>query len=283
MEGAGLGRGRHVEAVGSSVTLFQPAIASATQARSIRPGANAELHLVDERIVGAGPAQPGRCAGRRPAADRDHRLGDCCSTAWRLRAVPGEAPAILLVVGGAGGVGSIAGPAGAPVHGPDRHRHRIPARDGAIGCRDSAPITSSTTARPLAAEVTDAGPRRARRYVFSLTSTEQHMAADRRADRAAGPVRPDRRSRRAHSTSDCSSASAVSLHWELMFTRSLFRTADMQRQHDLLTAVAGLVDQGTLRSTLGQHLGTINAAHLRQAHALLESGRARGKLVLERF
>ena len=76
---------------------------------------------------------------------------------------------------------------------------------------------------------------------------------------------------------------SVSLHWELMFTRSLFETPDMVAQHQLLTEVAALVDAGRLRSTLGEHFGTINAAHLRRAHALLESGQARGKIVLEGF
>ncbi|MCB1588567.1 MAG: zinc-binding alcohol dehydrogenase family protein, partial [Xanthomonadales bacterium] len=76
---------------------------------------------------------------------------------------------------------------------------------------------------------------------------------------------------------------SLSLHWELMFTRSLYQTSDMRRQHDLLTRVAALIDAGQLRTTLGQHLGQINAANLRQAHALIESHRTRGKLVLAGF
>jgi NADPH:quinone reductase-like Zn-dependent oxidoreductase len=68
-----------------------------------------------------------------------------------------------------------------------------------------------------------------------------------------------------------------------MFTRSMFGTPDMIEQHKLLTEVARLVDAGTLRTTVGQHLGAINAANLRRAHALLEEGRAIGKLVLTGF
>ena len=68
-----------------------------------------------------------------------------------------------------------------------------------------------------------------------------------------------------------------------MFTRSMFETADMAEQGKLLQRVAELVDAGTLRSTLGEHYGAINAANLKRAHALLESGKARGKLVLEGF
>lgn len=76
---------------------------------------------------------------------------------------------------------------------------------------------------------------------------------------------------------------SISLHWELMFTRSLFETADMVRQHEILNRVSALIDDGTLRTTMADHFGTINATNLRRAHALIESGRARGKIVLENF
>ena len=76
---------------------------------------------------------------------------------------------------------------------------------------------------------------------------------------------------------------SLSLHWELMFTRSLFETADIAEQGRLLDRVAALADAGTLRSTLAQTLGPINAQNLRQAHALIESGQTCGKLVLAGF
>jgi NADPH2:quinone reductase len=76
---------------------------------------------------------------------------------------------------------------------------------------------------------------------------------------------------------------SVSIHWELMFTRSLFQTADMQRQHEILERAATLIDNGTLRTTLAESLGAINAANLRRAHQMLERGRTIGKLVLEGF
>jgi len=76
---------------------------------------------------------------------------------------------------------------------------------------------------------------------------------------------------------------SLSLHWEFMYTRSLFETADMQEQHVLLNKVAELIDAGTLKTTVGEHFGQINAANLRRAHALLESGKAKGKIVLEGF
>lgn len=71
--------------------------------------------------------------------------------------------------------------------------------------------------------------------------------------------------------------------WEFMFTRSMFQTPDMIEQHRLLNRVAALVEQGTLRTTVGENLGVINAANLRRAHAALEAGRAIGKLVLQGF
>ena len=74
---------------------------------------------------------------------------------------------------------------------------------------------------------------------------------------------------------------SISVHWELMFTRALFETPDMIGQHHLLNEVAKLVDAGLIRTTLAENLGNISAVNLKRAHALVESGKARGKLVLE--
>ena len=76
---------------------------------------------------------------------------------------------------------------------------------------------------------------------------------------------------------------AVSTHIELMFTRSIFKTPDMIEQHHILNEAAQLVDKGTVKTTVGEHFGKINAENLRKAHALLESGKAKGKIVLEGF
>ncbi|MEM9726843.1 MAG: zinc-binding dehydrogenase, partial [Pseudomonadota bacterium] len=78
-------------------------------------------------------------------------------------------------------------------------------------------------------------------------------------------------------------AKSLSLHWEFMYTRSLFGTADMDRQSDILNETAGLIDSGAVRSTATEKLGEITAATLTKAHAVLESGAARGKIVLEGF
>ena len=76
---------------------------------------------------------------------------------------------------------------------------------------------------------------------------------------------------------------AVSIHWELMFTRSLFTTEDIARQGDILDTVAGFIDAGKIRSTATESFGVINAVNLKRAHALIESGKAKGKITLEGF
>jgi NADPH:quinone reductase-like Zn-dependent oxidoreductase len=76
---------------------------------------------------------------------------------------------------------------------------------------------------------------------------------------------------------------SISIHWEFMFTRSLFQTADMGEQGRLLNEVASLVDAGLIRSTMKTNLGPINAVNVRQAHTIAESGTAIGKVVLAGF
>lgn len=76
---------------------------------------------------------------------------------------------------------------------------------------------------------------------------------------------------------------AASFHWEFMFTRSKYMTRSMTKQHEMLSSVAEMIDKGELRTTMGENLGTINATNLKRAHAMLESGRTRGKIVLTGF
>jgi NADPH2:quinone reductase len=76
---------------------------------------------------------------------------------------------------------------------------------------------------------------------------------------------------------------SISLHWEFMFTRSMFQTDDMNKQHELLNNLADLIDRGVIKTTLGENYGTINAVNLKRAHAHIESNQAVGKIVLENF
>jgi NADPH2:quinone reductase len=119
------------------------------------------------------------------------------------------------------------------------------------------------------------------RYVASLTGTSGHLPAILKAMAPQGKLAliddPE--------TLDIApfKRKSVSVHWELMFTRSLFGTDDMAAQGKLLNEVADLVDAGVLRTTLKDELGLINAANLRKAHMLIESGKTIGKLVLAGF
>ncbi|TJV93483.1 MAG: zinc-binding alcohol dehydrogenase family protein, partial [Mesorhizobium sp.] len=134
--------------------------------------------------------------------------------------------------------------------------------------------------RPLAAEVA-ALAIGAPSFVFSTTNTDQHLAEIVRSIAPQGrfaviddpkslDINPFKRK-------------SVSVHWEFMFTRSMFETADMAAQGEHLNELARLVDTGAIRTTLGETGGLINAANLKRAHALIESGKAKGKIVLEGF
>ena len=120
------------------------------------------------------------------------------------------------------------------------------------------------------------------RYVFATTHTEAHWAAICEILAPQGAVcliddpknPPDVRMLKGKS---------ASLHWEFMFARSMHQTPDMEEQHRLLAEVSRMLEAGTLRSTLAEHFGTIEAANLLRAHAAVESGTARGKIVLEGF
>ncbi|MBS1208100.1 MAG: zinc-binding dehydrogenase family oxidoreductase [Proteobacteria bacterium] len=264
-----------VRAVGPDVTLFKPG-ARVWYAGSItRPGANAELHLVDERIVGHAPDT---------LSDADAAaLPLTALTAWemlfdRLEVPPGKQTGdAILIIGAAGGVGSIL----------TQLAHRMTGLT-VIGTA-SRPETQAWVrelgahhvidhSRPLSAELQRIGIPQVR-YVVSLNQTDAHFAQivesllpQGRFGLIDDPKALDVTALKRKS---------VSLHWEFMYTRSMFGTPDMIAQHHILEELAALVDAGLIRTTLGEHFGTINATNLRRAHALLESGKARGKIVLE--
>lgn len=266
-----------VHAVGADVTLFKPGDEVFYAGAIDRPGSNSEYHLVDERIVGHKP----RSLGVAEAA----ALPLTAITAWELLferlGVPegGGAGQSLLVVGAAGGVGSVLVQLA-------RKLTQLTVI-GTASRADTAHWVKSLGAhhvinhgRPLAAELESAGLPKVS-MAASLTHTDQHylqiVAALQPQGRLALIDDP--------ATLDAMplKSKSISLHWELMFTRSLYQTPDMQRQHELLERVGALVDAGTLRSTANEHFGAINAANLRRAHALVQSHRARGKVVLAGF
>jgi zinc-binding alcohol dehydrogenase family protein len=267
-----------VKAVGPDVKAFKPGDAVFYAGAIDRPGSNAEFQLVDERIVGIKPAS---LSFAEAAA-----LPLTAITAWealfdRIKiadAVPGAAKA-LLIVGGAGGVGSIAIQLARQL------------TDLTVIATASRPETQAWAralgaqhvidhGKPLAAEV-EALRIGAPGLVFVTTHTLDHLpeiikliAPQGRIavidDAPALDVMPLK-------------GKSLSLHWEMMFARSLHQTADMRAQGDLLNEVSRLVDAGKIRTTLTETFGTINASNLKRAHALIETNRAKGKIVLEGF
>lgn len=268
-----------VQAVGSEVSLFRPGDRVFYAGAIDRAGANSELHLVDERIVGRMPAS---LSFAEAAA-----LPLTAITAWELlfeRLQVGEGQASqgqsLLIVGAAGGVGSILVQLARQLTElkviATASRPQTQAWVRELGAHEVLDHS-----QPLAAELARIGLGQVS-HVASLTQTDQHFAQLVEAlapqgrlaliDDPAQPLDVMQLKRK-----------SLSLHWELMFTRSLFHTEDMIEQHRLLQRVSALVDGGVLKTTLGDHFGRIDAANLRRAHALLESGQARGKIVLEGF
>ncbi|QBE66464.1 zinc-binding alcohol dehydrogenase family protein [Pseudoduganella lutea] len=266
-----------VEAVGSDVTAFKPGDEVYYAGSLTRPGSYSELHLVDERIVGHKP----RTLGFADAA----ALPLTSLTAWELLfdrlKVPEEGGSgrTLLVIGAAGGVGSILTQLANELTGltvigtASRPETKEWARAaGAHHVVDHA--------KPMKAQLQALGFEYAD-IVISLTHTDQHYAdiVDILAPQGQFALIDD------PDTLDAMplKRKSISLHWELMFTRSMYETADMARQREILDRVAALVDSGTVRTTVGKHVGKIDAVNLRRAHAIIESGKARGKLVLAGF
>jgi len=267
-----------VAAVGPDVTLFRPGDAVFYAGALSRPGTNAEFHLVDERIVGNKPAS----LGWSEAA----ALPLTAITAWEAlfdrldirRPVPGAGRSVL-IIGGAGGVGSIAVQLARQL--TDLTVIATAARpETQTWVRELGAHHVIDHAKPLAAQVAELGlgvPG----IVFSTTHTDAHLSE------IAKLIAPQGRFALIDDPAKLDvmlfKRKSVSVHWELMFTRSIFETADMDEQGKLLNEVARLVDAGTLRTTLAGSFGQINAANLKRAHALIESGRAKGKITLEGF
>ncbi|HVI53672.1 MAG TPA: zinc-binding alcohol dehydrogenase family protein [Luteibacter sp.] len=266
-----------IEAVGAAVADFRIGDVVWFSGDITRPGTYAEYTLVDHRIVSRAPISL--------SAPQAAAMPLTTITAWellfdRLR-IPeqgGEGES-LLVIGAGGGVGSILVQLAAKltrltvIGTASRPETQAWIRElGAHAVVDHAqPLQPQLAA--LGHPVVD--------HVISLTHTEQYYGQivellkpqgqfaliDDPATLDAMPLK----------------RKSISLHWEFMFTRSMYRTIDMSKQQALLARVAALIDEGVLRTTLGEHIGVINAENLRRAHELLDSHRARGKLVLSGF
>lgn len=257
-----------VEAAGPEVTLFKAGDAVYYAGDVTRPGSNSEFHLVDERIVGR---KPKKLDFAQAAA-----IPLTAITAWesyfdRMKVQKGRS---ILIIGGAGGVGSIgiqiAKLAGLHVTATASRPETVAwckelGADVVVNHRESLPAQIKKPVDyianfsgdldaywPAMAELV--APQGA---VVAIVANSKPMAMD--------VVR----------------SKSASVCWELMFTRPRFKTPDMNEQHKLLNQVSAWLDEGKLRGTLKQTLSPINAANLRKAHQRLESGTMIGKLVLQ--
>ncbi len=266
-----------VEGIGTGVTGFQVGDRVFYAGSIARPGANSELHVVDERIAALAPTslEDGQAAA----------LPLTAITAWellfdRLR-VPrgGGAGQALMIVGGAGGVGSILIQLARQLT-----QLKVIATasrpETQAWCLELGAHAVIDHSKPLAQALKDAGHDQVD-FVAALTQTPQHyeqIVESLKPQGAIGVIDD-----MAGLDVMALKPKALSLHWELMFTRPMFGTPDMDEQGRLLAEVAQLVDAGRIRTTAGAHFGAIDAANLLRAHAWIESGKAQGKAVLEGF
>ncbi len=269
-----------VVAVGEQVSRFAPGDRVYYAGALQRQGSNAEYQLVDERIVGKMPAN---LSFEQAAA-----LPLTALTAWELLfdrlelATPSlkHPKPVLLVTGAAGGVGSIL---------VQLARQLTTVTIVATASRPESQLWVQELGahyvvnhnQPLIPQLQQLGIQ-AVSHVASLTQTDQHyaelvqlLAPQGKLALIDDPVggvdiMPLKQK-------------SISLHWEFMFTRSLFSTPDLLTQHQILTDLSRLIEQGQINTTLKQSFGKINAENLKQAHALLESGKAIGKIVLAGF
>ncbi|PYI51508.1 zinc-binding alcohol dehydrogenase family protein [Paenibacillus flagellatus] len=268
-----------VEQIGPECVLFQPGDDVYYAGSIDRPGGNSEFHLVDERIVGRKPAS---LDFAQAAA-----LPLTSITAWEglfdrlgVSSDPAEnAGKSILIIGAAGGVGSVA---------TQLARYAGLTVVGTASRPESVEWVKSLGADYTINHYEEFVPQlqaiglQQVDYIFCLNSMEKHWSRMAEAIAPQGKI--------------CAIAEtggpldllplknkSVTFVWELMFTRPMFRTEDMIEQHNLLNAVADLVDRNIVRTTVTEKLEPIDAANLRKAHAMVETGRMMGKVVLERF
>ena len=268
-----------VEAVGPGATLFKPGDAVYYAGSIDRAGCNSELHLVDERIVGPKP----RTLDFEEAA----ALPLTTITAWEAifdRLGISHDPIdnegrTLLIIGGAGGVGSIAiqiakHVAGLRVIATASRPH------SAAWCRQQGADAILNHSQPLQHELATAGFTTVD-YILCTNSVEQYVTAMAEIIAPQGKICTIVGTKEnAPIPMNLFMRKSVGFFYELMFTRPVFHTSDMQAQHVLLTEAARMVDAGILQTTLTERIGPLTAENLRRAHGRVETGAMIGKAVL---
>jgi NADPH2:quinone reductase len=264
-----------VESVGSEATLFKPGDAVYYAGEIGRPGCNSQFQVVDERL-----------AGRKPQAlsyAQAAALPLTTITAYEalfdrlgIDADGRDRGKSLLIIGAAGGVGSIA-----------LQLARLAGLSviGSVGRDETRRWTASLGlelmvdhSQPLQGQLAALGHPEVD-YVLNLNNTDRYWQVTAEVLRPQGKVCTIVENTGALDQSLYKSKSLTHT-WEFMFTRAMFKTADMAEQGQILNRVAGWLDQNALKPTLAETLSPIDAANLRRAHARLESGATIGKLAL---
>ena len=262
-----------VEAVGPDCTLFRPGDAVYYAGSIVRPGSNSEFQLVDERIVGRKPASlPFAEAAALPLTTL---------TAWELMfdrmgisktGADGKNAAgkSMLILGGAGGVGSIAIQLAKKL--AKLHVTASASRPESIAwCKSLGADATVDHSKVIEGEFD---------YLLCFSNSDAYWPQFPRLVKPQGRIGLIVRTVKPVDLAILHDKS-ITVCLEGMFTRSTFQTPDMEAQHALLDEAAGLVEAGVLKTTMTQNLGNINAANLKGAHRLLEEGHVIGKLVLE--
>jgi zinc-binding alcohol dehydrogenase family protein len=267
-----------VEQVGTEVTLFKPGDEVYYAGSITRAGSNSEYQVVDERIVGKKPAS---LSFEEAAA-----LPLTTITAWealfeRLGIEPQKtstnAASKLLIIGGAGGVGSIAIQLAKQVAGLTviATASRPETVDWSMKMGADYIINHR---KKFIEELEKFGIQQVD-YILCLNDTDGHWQSMADVIKPQGKICSIVETEQPLDLNLLKNKS-VTFVWELMFTKPMYETPDMQSQHDLLNQVATLVDQQVITTTLTENFGPLNPTNLAKAHALLESGKAIGKIVL---
>ncbi|WOI09114.1 zinc-binding alcohol dehydrogenase family protein [Thalassospira lucentensis] len=267
-----------VEAVGADVTLFRPGDEVWYAGDVTRSGSNTQFQLVDERIVASKP----KSLGFADAA----ALPLTAITAWEAlfdrmmidrNAKDANAGKTLLVIGGAGGVGSIAIQlgklAGLTVIATASRPETID------WVKDLGADQVINHRNPLNDELKAIGFTHVD-YILCTSETDQYFDVMAEIITPQGRIATITEAKENHNV-DLLKAKSASFSYEFMFTRSMFQTPDMIEQHKLLSIVADLIDAGTVKNTANESFGALTPESLRKAHALLESGKAIGKITFD--
>ena len=264
-----------VDSIGNEVSFFSPGDKVWYAGAINRQGTDAEYHLVDERIVSHMPTS---LDFSEAAA-----LPLTSITAWELLfdrfQLSKKSKGKLLIIGAGGGVGSILIQLAKKLTNLTviASASRVETKEWVTSLGADFTIDHHTS---IVSGMNQIGINNVN-YIAGLTKTKNHFSE------ISEIITPQGHLGVIDDLSDCDlmqlKRKSISIHWEFMFTRSLFTTDDMIQQHEILSKVAKMVDEGDIKSTMTLHMGKINSTNLINAHRISESGKGKGKIVLSGF